>query len=92
MLRLKITLEAVCSFPLPSIIMTYNFSAASHYDKTSIINENQEAAEDTPPELVRSKRVKKSKDDGVTTVNSVKRPHRSKGVSIHSEEGMPSSC
>jgi len=71
--------------------MTYDFSAASRYDKTSIINENQEAAEDTPPELV-TKRVKKSKADGITTVNSVKRPHRSKGVSIHSEEGMLSSC
>ena len=69
--------------------MTYDFSAASRYDKTSIINENQEAAEDTPPELVRPKRVKKSKADDVTTVNSVKRPHV---VSIHSEEGMPSSC
>jgi len=72
--------------------MTYNLSAASRYEKTSVINENQEAAEDAPPELVRPKRVKKSKADGVTAVKSAKRPHRPKGVSIHGEEGMASSC
>jgi len=69
--------------------MIYDFSAASRYEKTSIMNE---AAEDMPPELVRPKRVKKLKADDVTAINSVKRPRRSKGVSIRSEEGMLSSC
>jgi len=91
MLKLKITLEAVCSFPLPLIIMTYDFSAASLNEKTHVINESQEAVDDAPPELVRPKRVKKSKVDDVVAVNSVKRPHRSKDKSIHGEEGMLSS-